>query len=416
MKRVIVAALLVSVIGAGAGAYYATRKEPAPTLSTAVLSRGSVVSTVSATGTLQAVTTVQVGTQVSGTIAWLGADFNSIVHKGEVIAKLDTSLLDADVEQAQAAAVRASADVQNAGVQLDDARQKFARSQELAAKQLVPRSDFDAAKVAVDTAEAQLKSSQAQLTQAQASLSQARVTREHAIITAPIDGIVIQRSVDVGQTVAASLQSPTIFQIAADLTKMQVNADIDESDIGVIAAGQRTTFTVDAYPGETFTGTMMQVRLQPTVVQNVTTYSAIISVANPNLTLKPGMTANVKVETGRRDDVLRAPNAALRFSPTAETLAALHAASSPDSPRGEKRVWVSDGDGLRAVAVTAGLTDGQVTEISGADLEPGTVVITNVSTATAPVRNTSSNPFPLGGFAPGGPSGPRSGSANARGR
>jgi HlyD family secretion protein len=405
MKRVIVAVLLVSSVGAGAGAYYTSRKPAPPSLTTAVLSRGSVVSTVSATGALQAVTTVQVGSQVSGTIAWLGADFNSIVHKGEVIAKLDTSLLDADVEQAQAAEARARADVDNARVQLDDARRKFARSQELAAKQLVPQSDFDAARVAVDTADAQLKASQAQLTQAQAALDQARVTREHAIITAPIDGIVIQRSVDVGQTVAASLQSPTIFQIAADLTKMQVNADIDESDIGVIAAGQRTTFTVDAYPGETFTGTMLQVRLQPTVVQNVTTYSAIISVANPDLKLKPGMTATVKIETGRRDDVLRAANAALRFTPTPETLAALHAAAPPDTRRGEKKVWVYDADGVRPVAVTAGLTDGQMTEISGADLQPGTVVVTNVSSASAPVRNASAGLFPTGGL-----------TGNARGR
>ncbi|HEY7172076.1 MAG TPA: efflux RND transporter periplasmic adaptor subunit [Vicinamibacterales bacterium] len=415
MKRAIVALLLVSIIGAGARAYYVARKPEPPSVTTAALSRGSVVSTVSATGTLQAVTTVQVGTQVSGTIAWLGADFNSIVHKGEVIAKLDTSLLDADVEQAQAAEARARADVENARVQLDDAHQKFARSQELAKKQLVPQSDFDAARVAVGTAEAQLKSSQAQLTQAQASLGQAHVTREHAIITAPIDGIVIERSVDVGQTVAASLQSPTIFQIAADLTKMQVNADIDESDIGAIAAGQRTTFTVDAYPGETFAGSMMQVRLQPTVVQNVTTYSAIISVANPDLKLKPGMTANVKVETGRRDDVLRAPSAALRFTPTSDTLAALHAAAPADTSRGQKRVWVADGDGLRPVAVTAGLSDGQLTEISGDGLQPGARVVTSVSSTSAPVRSASTSPLPLGALTPG-PPGPRTGSTNARGR
>src|SRR5262249_52911258 len=155
-----------------------------------------------------------------------------------------------------------------------------------------------------------------------------------------------------------------------------------------------------AYPGETFSGTMMQVRLQPTVVQNVTTYSAIISVANPDLKLKPGMTANVKVETGRRDEVLRAPNAALRFTPTAETLAALHAGPTPDSPRGEKRVWVYDANGLRPVGVTAGLTDGQLTEITGDGLEPGTVVVTSAGAPTTPVRNTSSNPFSLGGFAP----------------
>jgi HlyD family secretion protein len=409
MKRLIVTTLLVSSIGAGASAYYATRKEAPPSVMTAALTRGPVLSSVSATGTLQAVTTVQVGTQVSGTVSWLGADFNSIVHKDEVIAKLDTSLLDADVEQAQAAEARARADVDNARVQLDDARQKFARSQELAAKQLVPRSDFDAAQVAVDSAQAQVNSSQAQLAQAHASLAQARVTREHAIITAPIDGIVIQRSVDVGQTVAASLQSPTIFQIAADLTKMQVNADIDESDIGAIAAGQPTTFTVDAYPGETFTGTMTQVRLQPTVVQNVTTYSAIISVSNPDLKLKPGMTANVKIETGRRDDVLRAPNAALRFTPGAETLAALNAQAHAPMPRGDKRVWTYDGAELRPVAVTAGLSDGQTTEISGSGLQPGTLVVTSVSSGRTPVRSATPTLFPMGGFGPGGVAGPRTG-------
>jgi HlyD family secretion protein len=415
MKRVAVAMLLVGAIGAGAGAYYTTRKGAAPNVTTAPVSRGAIVEVVSATGTLQALTTVQVGTQVSGTIAWLGADFNSLVKKGQVIARLDPSLLDAQVQQAEATASRVAADVDNARVQLADAQQKFERSRELAAKQLVSKSDFDAAKLAVDTGQAQLRSAQAQLVQAQASLDQARVNREHAVITAPIDGIVIQRSVDIGQTVAASLQSPTIFQIAADLTRMQVNASIDESDIGRIAPGQRVSFHVDAYPGETFMGTMTQVRLQPTVVQNVTTYSAIIDVPNPQLKLKPGMTATVNVEIARRDDVMRVPSAALRFTPTAETLAAFgQAAEAAVTTRGpQKRVWTLADGRLAAVPVTVGLADGQFTEITAGELQPGAAVVTNISSASQPTRTpTSSNIFmPGGGFAPGGsrPSGRQGG-------
>jgi HlyD family secretion protein len=411
MKRIVAAILLVGAVGVGAGAYYANRGGTQPTLSTTPVSRGSIVSAVSATGTLQALTTVQVGTQVSGTVTWLGADFNSRVTKGQVIARLDPSLFEAQVQQAAATASRAAADVDNARVQLTDAEQKFTRSQELAAKQLVSRSDYDAAKTAVDAAQAQVRSVQAQLVQAQASLDQARVNREHAVITAPIDGIVIQRSVDIGQTVAASLQSPTIFQIAADLTKMQVNASIDESDIGRTTPGQKVTFRVDAYPDKTFTGTLTQVRLQPTVVQNVTTYSAIIDVPNPDLELKPGMTATVTVEIARRDDVLRVANAALRFSPTAETLAAFGqdaSASAPVAPqrdsakagsRGQKRVWTFSDGLLHSTPVTVGLSDGQFTEITGGALEPGASVVTNVSSATQPTRTASSNMFmPGGGF------------------
>jgi HlyD family secretion protein len=408
---------MVGSLGAGAAAYYAKRSDAAPRVTTAAASRGPVVATVSATGTLQAVTTVQVGTQVSGTIAWLGADFNSLVKKGEVIAKLDTSLLDAEVQQARATAARSAADVDNARVQLGDARRKLTRAQELVSRQLIPQSDFDTARVAVDSAEAQLKSAQAQLTQAQATLDQAKVNEQHAILSAPIDGIVIQRSVDVGQTVAASLQSPTIFEIAADLTKMQVNASIDESDIGSIAPGQRSTFTVDAYPGKTFTGTVEQVRLQPTVVQNVTTYSTIISVPNPDLTLKPGMTATVTIEVARRDDVLRVPNAALRFAPNGDTLAAFHssAALAASATRGEKRVWTLAGDRLQAVPVAVGLSDAQMTEVMGGALQPGTPVVTNIISGQEPARNAATNMFQFGGFGPRTASGARN-NAGAGGR
>src|SRR5207248_6319079 len=213
---------------------------------------------------------------------------------------------------------------------LVDAQQKYTRAKELAARSLLPQSDLDAAKIAVDSAQATLQSSKATVEQAQANLNQAQVNLDHTVITAPIDGIVIQRSVDVGQTVAASMQAPTLFVIAADLTKMQVNANIDEADVGRIRPAQHVTFRVDAYPTETFEGNVSQIRLQPVVVQNVTTYGTVIDVPNAQLKLKPGMTANVKIEIAKRSDALRIPNAALRFRPTTDLFAALNQPVPPE--------------------------------------------------------------------------------------
>lgn len=399
MKRLIVGILLTAAVGGGARAYYTTRHGSEPTISTARIAQGSIVNAVAATGTLQAVTTVLVGTQVSGTIAWLGADFNSIVRKGQVIARLDPSLLDAQIEQARASVAKVAADVDHSRVQVADAQQKYRRAQSLAAGQLIAQSELDAAKVAVDSAQAQLKASQAQELQAQASLNQNMVNLEHSVITAPIDGIVIQRSVDVGQTVAASLSSPTVFSIAADLAQMQVQASIDESDIGRIRPGQHVTFSVDAYPGEEFTGTTTQVRLQPTVVQNVTTYTVMVNVPNRELKLKPGMTATVNIEIARKDDVVKVPNAALRFTPTATTLAALGldassltAAKSRGADVQSGRIWVGENNAVRPVGVQLGLTDGQTTELVSASLTPGTEVVTNVSTGTEATRTTAAPP------------------------
>jgi HlyD family secretion protein len=330
MKRAIAILLILAGIGAGVGAYYMRRGGGEVQISTVPVTRGEIVSSVGATGALQAVTTVQIGSQVSGNVAWLGADFNSIVKSGQVIARIDPSMFQTQVEQARANLARAQADVERNRVALEDAETKFRRATELAARELVSQSDLDAAKVAVDAAKAQLQSARAQVVQAQASLNQNQVNLDHTVITTPIDGIVIQRSVDVGQTVAASLQSPTLFIIAADLTKMQVNANIDEADVGQIRPGQHVTFRVDAYAGEDFEGTVSQVRLQPVVVQNVTTYGTIIDVPNPDLKLKPGMTANLRVHIARRADVLRVPNAALRFRPTAEMFAALNQPVPPE--------------------------------------------------------------------------------------
>jgi HlyD family secretion protein len=330
MKRAITVLLLIAAIGAGVGAYYYKRGGAEIQVNTAPVTRGDIVDTVGATGTLQAVTTVQVGSQVSGTISWLGADFNSIVKKGQVIARLEPSLFEAQVEQAKANLAKSQADVEHNKVALTDAQQKYTRAKELAARSLLPQSDLDAAKIAVDSAEAMLQSSIATVAQAQATLNQNQVNLEHAIIEAPIDGIVTQRSVDVGQTVAASMQAPTLFIIAADLTKMQVNANIDEADVGRIRPKQHVTFRVDAYPTETFEGTVAQIRLQPVVVQNVTTYGTVIDVPNQDLKLKPGMTANVKVEIAKKTDIVRIANAALRFRPTTDMFTALNQAVPPE--------------------------------------------------------------------------------------
>ncbi len=337
MKRAIIVVVLLAVVGGGAGAWYSQRNKTEIQVTTAPLSRGDIVDTVGATGTLQAVTTVQVGSQVSGNIQWLGADFNSIVKQGQVIARLDPSLFDAQLNQVQANLVQARAnltksrsDLDRVRVQLLDAQQKYARAKELASQQLLPASELDSAKIAVDSATASLASQQATVvqvqaavTQSEASVNQSQVNRDHTVILAPIDGIVTQRSVDVGQTVAASMSAPTLFVIAADLTEMQVNANIDEADVGRIRPGQQVSFRVDAYPTDNFIGTVTQIRLQPVVVQNVTTYGTVITVPNRELKLKPGMTANVKIEIAKRTNALRIPNAALRFRPTNEVFAAL---------------------------------------------------------------------------------------------
>jgi HlyD family secretion protein len=324
MKKGILTLVVLGVLGGGGYAYYAYHKSaPEPTIMTAVVSRGDIADTVGATGTLQAVTTVQVGTQVSGIVQDLYADFNTLVKKGQVIARLDPSVIQTQIEQARANLIRAEADLERLRVARDDARNKLKRAEELSAKSLIPATELETAQVNVRSADAQIRSAEASITQSRASLKQNEVNLEHTVITAPIDGLVISRNVDRGQTVAASMQAPTLFVLAADLTKMQVVANLDESDVGRIRPGQRVNFHVDAYPADEFAGTVTQVRLQPIMQQNVVTYATVIEVPNPELKLKPGMTANVNIEIARRNDVIRVPNAALRFRPTNEMFAAL---------------------------------------------------------------------------------------------
>jgi HlyD family secretion protein len=403
------AALLTATVALTA--FYRTAGDGTTELTTAAVSRGDVVQSVKATGTLEAVTTVQVGSQVSGTIAALLADFNSQVKKGQVVARLEPSLFQTQVDQARATLVKLQSDAERSHVALEDAKVQQRRAETLSSQQLLPTSELDSARVATAQAEAALKSAQAQVSQARAALGQAEVNLSHTTITAPIDGIVISRNVDIGQTVAASMQAPVLFTIAQDLRQMQVNASVDEADIGKIATAQTVTFQVDAYPGKTFTGKVRQVRLAPVVDQNVVSYVTVIDVPNPELQLKPGMTANVAITIARANDVLKVPNAALRYRPDAQTLEAHGLAATPAAERSRaervgrrteaerapaehaqsrRRVWVLSGETLTAVRVQTGVDDGTTTAIVGGDLKEGARVVTGVVQATTATTQPSS--------------------------
>lgn len=430
-RRLLLSLVAIAALTIGGLAYYrSTASAEVPHYMTAAISRGDVVQTVEATGTLQAVTTVQVGSQVSGTISALLADYNSRVKKGQVIARLDPSLLQAQVDQAAATIVRLEADVDRARVALEDANIKQRRAEELFKQQLIAKMDLESAEATARQAEAAVKSAQAQVTQARGSLNQNQVNLSHTVITAPVDGIVISRSVDVGQTVAASMSAPVLFVLAKDLSEMQVNASIDEADIGQIKAGQHVTFHVDAYPRDTFTGTVEQVRLEPITVQNVVSYVTVISVPNKELKLKPGMTANVTVEIARADNVLRVQNAALRFQPPAEAIQPRtppadgsagngnQGASTTATPQGGQgrpaggfgrggqtgnrerpdgerggRVWVLNNGQLQPVRVRTGISDGTTTAILDAQLDDQALVVTGMAVAQTTAAPASGSPL-----------------------
>lgn len=390
-----------------AGAYYRLHGHvETPHFLTGTVSTGDVIRHVAATGTLEAVTTVEVGSQVSGTISELGADFNSIVRKGHVLARLDPSLLDTQIASARSAVAKATADADGMAVAVSDAEVKLNQARALHDRKILADADYDAAEVALKTARANLDSARSAAAQAQAALNQALVNRKYTVISSPIDGIVVARNVDIGQTVAASFQAPTLFVLAADLKKMQLNASIDESDIGAVQPGQPVTFSVDAYPQDQFKGVVKQIRLQPVVVQNVVTYSTEILVDNSDLRLKPGMTATLNVETARAADVLKVPNTALRYVPRKGLFAALREPEPRALAEEQKRrpsaatggtgfVWVLDGGQLRPERVTIGLSDGNFTQVTGSGLSDGTQVVTGELIASAgPMASTPLMPTP----------------------
>ena len=383
--RVLLPVLLVVLALVAALVFEVARPRPKGSgfrYETAAVSRGPLQARVTASGTVSALVTVQVGSQVSGRIQWLGADFNTLVHRGQVIARIDPALYSAAVEQARAGVLTAVANRQLADSQRDNAQLQAERNRALRKENLVAQSTLDDSETALRVAQAQSHAAAAQEANARATLHQGEINLAYTTIVAPIDGVVISRNVDVGQTVAATLQSPTLFLIAQDLRKMQVDTNVAEADVGRLAAGMTATFTVDAYPAKTFRGSIREVRNAPQTVQNVVTYDAVIDVDNPGLELKPGMTANVTVVYADRSDALRVPNAALRFRAPPAMLG-----SAPPAPplRPDQRlIWVLGDGGARPVAVRLGVSDGVLSEVLEGALEPGTTVVTE---AVAPSKS-----------------------------
>ncbi len=440
-RRVLIAAAVLAAIAGAVLAVRAARRPAEPRYETARVDRGRIVAQVTATGTLSALVTVQVGSQVSGRIQKLFADFNTPVKKGQLIAKIDPELFKAALDQSRANHVAAKADLTRARVQAAEAARQRDRTRSLAERKLVAQADLDTAQANAEAAQAAVEAAVGKVEQARAALRQAQVNLAYTNIVSPIDGTVISRSVDVGQTVAASLQAPTLFVIAEDLAKMQVDTSVAEADIGKLRPGMEAGFTVDAYSGKRFRGTVRQIRNAPQTVQNVVTYDAVVDVANPDLELRPGMTANVSFVFAERPDVLRVPNAALRFRPTPELLAAQKrngtssaagtpgAAGTPSAapadgaaaggsrgssgagrrsagapgegapPRerepDRRTVWVLRGDvpGPTPVRIRTGVSDGSTTEVLEGDLREGDLVVTDAA---------GGSERPQGGGPPGG--------------
>jgi len=364
-SKLVIFTVIVVVLGLSIYLYSNGKKNKEPKYRLEKVERGDVTSTVTATGTLGAVTTVKVGSQVSGIISRLYVDFNSEVRKGQLIAELDPTTFQAQVEQRRA-------DLERARIEANNSRTAYERAKRLVEIKLLAESEYDTAKAAFESTNAAVK-------QAEAALQQAMTSLSYTKILSPIDGTVVDRQYDIGQTVAASFQAPTLFTIAQDLALMQVSTNIDEADIGKIRAGEKAAFTVDAFPERPFEGKISQIRLSPQIVQNVVTYPVLIDVANPNLDLKPGMTANVSVPIDTRTNVLKIPNAALRFKPDP--------ADTGTAQRSESRgavVYILRADGkLEPVPVRTSLTDGNFTAFESIELKEGTEVVTGLITARA---------------------------------
>src|SRR6266704_1454568 len=363
------------------------RNSGAATYQTATVTRGPITQAVTATGTLNPVVNVQVGSQVSGNIAKLFADFNSQVKAGQVVAQIDPALFQATVTQAEG-------DLANAHAALELAKVNAKRTQELFAKKTSSQADVDQAMANLHQAEANAKIKQGALDKAKADL-------DHCTITSPIDGVVISRSVDVGQTVAASLQAPVIFTIANDLTKMQIDANVAEADVGVVTVDQNVDFSVDAFPNRTFHGKVVQVRNAPITVQNVVTYDTVIGVNNADLKLKPGMTANVSIIIAHKDNVVQLKNAALRYRPPdAATAEQPKSTSSPSGQRPtgarerrpDRTVYVLSYGRPKPVQIKTGISDGIMTEVTEGLKEGDRVVTAELSSPSASA-SPPTNPF-----------------------
>lgn len=377
---------LIATVAVGAGLFYYRRAHAAPNFEyeTTAADRGTIVAKVTATGSLSALLTVQVGAQVSGRVQDLYVDYNSPVKKGQTIAKLDPLLFEAAVEQAKALNLSAQSNIEKDKANEVNMQIAYQRAQKLLDAQVIAQSDFDTAKANFDSAHAQVAADESNLQSTSAALHQAELNLSYTTIISPIDGVVISRNVDVGQTVAASFQAPILFVIANDLRHMQVDTNVGESDVGRLTAGMAATFTVDAYPGKPFTGKLRQVRNASQTVQNVVTYDAVIDVENPQLLLKPGMTANVSFVVTQKDGVVRVRNSALRFVPDARVLQSIGMADPPVVPATppdptRKTLWVLREGKPVHVSVSAGVSDGTWTEVTGGDVQPGDMCITDIT-------------------------------------
>lgn len=376
VKTAVWIAVLLLIIAA-AGLYLAGKPidDSKPSYTLAAVERGELTLSVSATGALSPLITVLVGSQVSGAIEKVHVDFNSQVRKGDVIAQIEPSLFKAKVAQEQANFDSAKADQEKAWVTVQDAQRQLERSRRLFERKMVAESDVDAAQFSYDSAIVEHKLKKASVAQAKATLQQAQVNLAHTTIYAPIDGVVLSRDVDVGQTVAASLQAPTLFTIAQELSRMQIETDVDEAFIGMIRQGQTVSFTVFAYPEQIFHGTLVQIRLNPKVESEVVLYNCIIHVDNAGLKLKPGMTATVTVEVESRQNVLKVPNAALRYLPDLPPQRLRELKTQLGVNKNETLIWIPAEGGAKPVKVGLGLTSDSETEISAEGLKQGSEVI-----------------------------------------
>lgn len=425
IPRVLVLAALAGVV-----AYLALKRpwassKPTIKFQTVSVGRGSIAAQVTASGTLSARGTVLVGAQVSGRVLEIHADWNDKVKKGQVIAKLDDSVLKAQIEQISAGYAVAVANQKKSEVAVMDAERQLARQKTLAAQSLVASAVVEQAEVVLETARASLAASKAQVAQSAASLKQGRTNLGYATIYSPVDGVVLSRSVELGQTVAASLQAPTLFTIAEDLARMQIDTAVSEADVGRLTEGMKATFTVDAFAGKTFEAVVRQIRNSPTTTQGVVTYDAVIDVDNKDLSLKPGMTANVTFVLEQVTDVVKIPNAALRMRLTPDQMRAMAevyglrrpgangsssasgsngsapaggarptgapggAAARPNgsSRFGDKRpVWKLENGKPKMVLVKPGLTDGSATQMVEGELAPQDLLITEITGLPAPSR------------------------------
>ncbi len=398
-KKLVIAVVAVLVL-AGGLFYFLKGNGKAPEFRTEKVSRGVIRATVTATGTVNAVTTVLVGTQVSGTIKHLYVDYNSAVKKGQLLALIDPATFEAQTDQARANLVAAQANLEKSQAAALDAKRIVERNRVLAAKGLIAQSDLDTAETNYTSAVAQVSASRATIEQQKAALKSADINLRYTRILSPVDGTVISRSVDVGQTVAASFQTPTLFNIAQDLTRMQVDTSVAEADIGRVAVGQPVEFTVDAYPDLIFRGKVSEVRSAPVSVQNVVTYDVVVRVNNPDFKLKPGMTANVSIITADKQGILKISNEALRFKmPEVEkhgqgAMQKKNATATPGSGKGVGQrgagVWILGATGPERVRVATGISDGTSAEVVSGDLQEGQEVI--VEALAAGKKNNAAAP------------------------